>query len=115
MVVFYVAAGINHFVRPRFYISIMPARLPYHKELVYISGACEIVFAVLLLFPATRRLAAWLIIGLLIAIFPANVQMMLNYWHQHNPLLWITIARLPLQILLIWWAYGFAKKSSLSK
>ena len=110
MVVFYVAAGINHFWHPDFYLPIMPKWLPYHKGLVMLSGICEILFALLLIFPSTRRLGAWCIILLLIAVFPANIQMMINYMNESNPKLWIAIIRLPLQIVLIWWAYSFTKE-----
>jgi len=89
----------------------MPSWLGWHAELVFISGICEIIFAVLLLFVQTRRIAAWGIIGLLIAVFPANVQMMLNHSNESNSGLWLSIIRLPLQIVLIWWAYGFTKPS----
>ena len=58
----------------------------------------------------TRRTAAWGIIILLIMIFPANIYMMMNYLNEKNPGLWITILRLPLQFVLIWWAYTFTKK-----
>ena len=113
MSVFYVVAGVNHFWHPEFYLRIMPPWLPWHYELVIFSGVCEISFGLLLLFYSTRRLAAWGIILLLIAVFPANVQMMLNYWNESNPKLWISILRLPLQIILIWWAYTFTKNIKL--
>ena len=109
MSVFYVGAGLNHFWHPKFYLIIMPPWLPWHNVLVVISGVCEILFGLLLLFSLTRRLAAWGIILLLIAVFPANIQMMLSYWNESNPKLWISIVRLPLQIILIWWAYSFTK------
>jgi uncharacterized membrane protein len=111
MAVLYIAAGINHFIHPAFYIKIMPPWLPYHTALILISGVCEIVFGLLLLLPSARRPAAWLIILMLIAIFPANIQMMVNYLHENNPRLWIAIVRLPLQLVLIWWAYYFTKKT----
>ncbi|MES1221727.1 MAG: DoxX family protein [Bacteroidota bacterium] len=105
MGLFYILAGIYHFVRPKFYTRIMPSWIPLHLQIVYISGACEITLG-LLLFPlVTRSVAAWGIIVLLIAIFPANIQMMLNFRRRKNPYLWITIVRLPLQVLLIWWAW----------
>jgi len=88
----------------------MPPWLPYHAALVLISGICEIVFGLMLLLPTTRKMAAWLIIVTLIAIFPANIQMMLHYLDENNPRLWMAIVRLPLQVLLIWWAYGFTKE-----
>ena len=108
MIVFYLVAGINHFINPEFYLKIMPPWLPWHNELIFISGVFEILFALLLTLPTTRRVGAWCIILLLIAIFPANIQMLLNYIHENNPLLWIAILRLPLQVLLILWAYSFS-------
>jgi uncharacterized membrane protein len=112
MILLYSAAGVNHFVHPGMYISIMPPWLPMHNALVAISGICEILFAVLLIFKATRRFAAWAIIALLIAVFPANIQMLVNFVHENNPNVWLAIARLPIQLLLIWWAYGFTKKDA---
>lgn len=109
MALLYVAAGVYHFVRPKFYMKIMPPWLPWHLELVYVSGAIEIILGLLLLPVATRSLAAWGIIILLIAVFPANIQMAINYWHKNNPYLWIAILRLPLQFLLIWWAWQYTK------
>lgn len=109
MAILYIAAGVNHFWHEELYLEIMPPWLPAHRALVAISGICEIIFGILLIFPVTRRLAAWCIILLLVAVFPANIQMMINYWNESNPNLWISIVRLPLQIVLIWWAYGFTK------
>jgi uncharacterized membrane protein len=106
----YVVAGLNHFINPGIYLSIMPPLLPQPLMLVYISGICEIVFGILLLPLFTRRFAAWCMILLLIAIFPANIQMAINYYRAHNPYLWITILRLPLQFILIRWAYAFTKR-----
>ena len=110
MSIFYFAAGINHFWHKEFYLKIMPSWIEFHEILVIISGVCEILFALLLLPSLTRRFAAWGIIFLLIAVFPANIQMMLNYLHEHNSRLWISILRLPIQIILVWWAYTFTKK-----
>jgi uncharacterized membrane protein len=107
MVVVYVAAGIYHFVNPRFYIKMMPTYLPYHSQMVIISGVLEIVFGLLLIPELTRAIAAWLIIALLIAVFPANIQMSVNFWEKKNKYFWFTIARLPLQLLFIWWAWMF--------
>jgi uncharacterized membrane protein len=109
MALLYVAAGINHFANTKTYTGIMPAYLPLHLQLVYISGVCEILFGILLIPFVTRRLAAWLIIALLIAIFPANIQMMVNSRNDNNLQHWATIFRLPLQVILIGWAYTFTK------
>lgn len=107
MATLYVAAGINHFWHTEMYTAIMPPWLPAPVALVYISGVLEVFFGLLLLARFTRRLAAVCIIMLLIAIFPANVQMMVNYARLHNPYLWATIVRLPLQALLVWWAWYY--------
>ena len=109
MILFYAGAGINHFIRPEFYLKIMPPWLPLHKELVFISGVAEIVCAILLLFNKTRRLGAWAVIALLIAVFPANLQMLIDYNRDSNPMIWIAVLRLPIQLFLIWWAYVFTK------
>lgn len=110
MVVFYVAAGANHFFNPIFYKKIMPPWLPWHYPMIYISGVAEIVLGILLIPAQTRSIAAWGIIALLIAVLPANVQMMLNYIEQGNSYLWVAVIRLPLQLLLISWAYQFTKR-----
>ena len=108
----YIAAGINHFIHPLFYKKIMPPYLPWHLPLIYVTGILESVLGILLFPPATRRAAAWGIIILLVLIFPANINMMINYVREKNPDAWITLLRLPLQVVLVWWAYTFTKKHS---
>ncbi|MBL9123271.1 MAG: DoxX family protein [Planctomycetaceae bacterium] len=102
--IFMTGAGIMHFVNPDFYMKIMPDYLPWHLELVYLSGVCEILLGLALWIPRLRRIAAWGIIALLIAVFPANI-----YAYQHQELLpappWLHVLRLPLQLLFIAWAY----------
>jgi uncharacterized membrane protein len=103
--VFFVAAGLNHFINPAFYLKIMPPYLPWHHFLNYLSGFLEIVLGVLLLAPAFTRVAAWGLIALLIAVFPANIHMALNpqlYPDISPTALWL---RLPLQGVFIAWAY----------
>jgi uncharacterized membrane protein len=89
----------------------VPPWVPYHLFMVHLSGVCEILFGILLIPPATRRIGACLLIVLLIAIFPANIQMAINYYHENNSHLWVAIVRLPLQFVLIAWAYIFTKPS----
>ena len=103
-VVFFVAAGANHFIFPKFYLSIMPPYLPWPLELVYVSGAAEIAGGIGVLVPATRRLAGWGLIALLIAVFPANIHVALHGMGGSFPH-WLLWARLPLQIVFIAWAY----------
>jgi uncharacterized membrane protein len=112
MAVFYICAGINHFWHPVDYIKIMPSYLSYPAELVFISGVFEILCGILLIPSKTRRAGAWLAILLLIAVFPANIQMAINYYNTGNPDLWIAIIRLPVQIFLIWWAWVYTKNRS---
>ena len=87
----------------------MPPWLPAHLRLVQISGVIEIMLGALLLVPKSRTMAAWGIIILLIAVFPANIQMLINYERENNSNTWIAVLRLPLQILLIWMAWLFTK------
>ena len=110
MILLYVAAGINHFYNPKVYISIIPPWLPYKLLLTYFSGTCEILLALLLVPIKTRRFAAWGIILLLIAVFPANIQMSVNYYQSHNNYFWLTILRLPIQFVLVWWAFLYTRK-----
>lgn len=110
MVILYIAAGTNHFINPGMYISIMPHFLSYKPELVYISGIFEILLGLLLIPKKFRKLAAWGIVLLLIAIFPANIQMAIDYYKSDSPSFWIAILRLPLQFVLIRWAYMYTRK-----
>ncbi len=109
IIALFLFTGLAHFLWIDFFMEIMPPWIPWQKELVYISGGIELACALLLIFRKTRRIAAWSLIALLIAVFPANIQMLINYIHEHNPNLWIAIVRLPFQPLLIWWAYQFTK------
>jgi uncharacterized membrane protein len=109
MAAFYILAGINHFLHPGFYKKIMPGWLPAHSLLIYTSGIAEILLGALLIPVLTRKWAALGIILLLMAVSPANVQMMLNYREHDHPYLWVTIVRLPLQLLLIYWAWLYAR------
>jgi uncharacterized membrane protein len=106
--VMFVAAGVMHFVSPGFYMKIMPPYLPYQRTLVLLSGGIEIALGVLLLIPDTSRWAAWGLIALLIAVFPANIYMYKNAKEfSISPL--ILFLRLPLQGLLILWAYAYTR------
>lgn len=107
-----VAAGINHFIDPAPYVAMMPAALPAPLTLVYVSGVAEILGGLGLILPATRRLAAWGLIALLIAIVPANVNMAIHDLPLGTRVVpsWALWARLPLQLVLIAWAYSFARR-----
>lgn len=102
----YIAAGTNHFINPRPYLAIMPPYIPAHSAMVVVSGVAEIVLGIGLLFPTTRSISAWGLILLLLAIFPANIFMAASNRFRNVPT-WLRWARLPLQGLLIWWAYRY--------
>ena len=103
----FVFAGIMHFVIPMSYLSIMPPWIPYPLEAVYVSGVAEIVGGLALLVPQLRRMAGISLIVLLIAVFPANVQMLINAVSSNATALHQAglFLRLPLQPLLIVWVY----------
>ncbi len=109
---FYIAAGVNHFVNPAFYLNIMPPYLPWHEALVLLSGIAEVVLGVAVLVPPLRRVAAWGIIVLLVAIFPANLHQawndvpMLGTEQSLGVWRWV---RLPLQGVLILWAWWYTR------
>jgi len=107
---FMIVAGIYHFRNPNFYLKMMPSYLPFHLELVYLSGVIEVLCGILLLIPKTKVWGAWLCILTFLAIFPANIYM------AQNPELFPKIPRemlyirLPFQALFIYWAYIFTKQ-----
>jgi uncharacterized membrane protein len=109
--IFFVMAGTFHFLRPELYLQIMPPYFPAPQLLVVVSGIAEIAGGIGLLIRPLRRAAAWGLIALLIAIFPANVYMV-----QHPELfhfaLWFLWARLPLQIAFIAWVWFAAIQHS---
>lgn len=100
----FIAAGANHFVNPGFYMQMMPAYLPAHRELVALSGVLEILGGVAVLIPRVRRIAGWGLVALLLAVFPANLHMALNpaLFPDFSPT--ALYARLPFQLLFIAWA-----------
>ncbi len=115
----FVIAGANHFRDPATYISMIPQWLPSPEMLNLISGAAEIAGGIGVLIPFTRNAAATGLILLLIAVFPANLQIAINGWPGMNIPQWVLIARLPFQLLFIAWvvfscpglpAYAYMKR-----
>jgi uncharacterized membrane protein len=112
MAAFYIWAGIAHFLRPDFYLPMMPPYLPWHAELVFLSGVAEVLCGVGLLIPKTRKAAAWATIALLVAVFPANIHVAVNdvavFGATEGPGA-IGYVRLPLQLVLIAWAWWYTR------
>ena len=110
----YVVAGFNHLLNPDFYLAIMPPGLPNPEWLNLLSGLAEIVLGVYVLEPRVRVLAAWGIIALLVAVFPANVYVALENVGlpdgqpgTGNPVVnWL---RLPIQGLFVLWAWWYTR------
>ncbi len=104
---FFIVAGVAHFVIPGRYVSIMPPWMPHRMGLVYLSGLLEIAGGAGVLIPSLRKAAGIGLIALLIAVFPANIQMLSNAISAQASAWYIAILflRLPLQPLLIVWVY----------
>ena len=94
-----------HFVKPSAYEPTVPDALPAHREIVYLSGGAEIAGALGVLHDRSARWAGWWLIALLVAVFPANVNMAVNaerFRAVPEALLWV---RLPIQAVLIAWVW----------
>ncbi|MEO6815965.1 MAG: DoxX family protein [Edaphobacter sp.] len=108
--IFFVA-GALHFIIPDAYLRIMPPSLPAHLLLIDISGVAEMLGGIGLLMPSTRRFAAWGLVALLIAVWPANIYTAVA----HLPLpglagqSWLQWLRIPLQLPLIYWAWMYTR------
>ena len=111
LAVFMIFAGVMHFVRPRGFARIVPRWLPAPLTLVYVSGFFEVLLGLGLLFTPTQRWAAWGLVALFVAVFPANVNMAVNHiGFGRNPgPRWLLWARLPLQGVLIAWAWWYTR------
>lgn len=108
----YTLAGLNHFRVPAMYVAAIPSYFPQPRLLNILAGIAEIVLGVMLMLPATRRLAAWGIILMLIAFLPVHID-----WIIHAPVMlgnttispFVAWLRIPLQVLLILWAWWYTK------
>lgn len=116
----YVVAGVSHFVVPDLFAQIVPPQLPAPTALVYSSGVAEVAVGIGVMVPRTRRVAAWGLVGLLLAVFPANIYMATSgvviqgapaIIAEPGPGRWI---RLPLQGVLIAWALWYTSDTPAS-
>ena len=109
--VFFIYFGVDHFINPDFYLSIMPPSFPLHLEAVYISGLFEILGGIGVLLSKTRKLAGWGLFALLIAVYPANIYMALTPEAFPDIPLSALYFRLVLQFLFFYWAYSVTRPS----
>ncbi|HEX5309971.1 MAG TPA: DoxX family membrane protein [Solirubrobacteraceae bacterium] len=109
----FIGAGVNHFLMPRPYERIVPPSMKSRaRELVAISGVAEIAGGLGVLLPWTRRPAGLGLIALLAAVFPANLHMALSPGEFRRIPRWALYARLPLQPLMMWWAWSATRDRS---
>ena len=113
MGVMYVFIGIKHFTDPQYFLDIVPPQLPFKFFLVYLTGLIEVVGGAAILAPKTRKAGAYLLIFLLVSVFPANIYLYVSETPQS--LLGISetdaLIRMPFQIPLILLAYWHSKKN----
>ena len=116
LVAFYVLAGVNHFAHEDYYLPMIPSWLPWPRALVLLSGVAEVALGVGVAIPRARRLAAWGLVALLVAVFPANLHVALHdlpmMGNEHGLGVWNWV-RLPFQLPLIAWAWWFTRPDSL--
>lgn len=112
LAVFFVVAGSLHFLFPDPYLRMVPPFLPWPSALVSISGVAEIAGGLGLLLPRWRRLAAYGLVLLLIAVFPANIYIAVAHVRFSGLLgnAWVQWLRLPLQIPLVLWAWRYTRE-----
>lgn len=107
MAAIYVFAGINHFIKPKMYMWIMPRYLPNHKLLVSLSGVAEILLGIGLLFPATRAVSIYGIVAMLAAFLLVHFYMLTGEKASAGIPKWILMLRIPLQFMLMAWAWWY--------
>ena len=109
----YVLIGIRHFTNPQYFLDIVPPQLPFKLFLVYLTGLIEIVGGLAILSPKTRKAGAYLLIFLLVSVFPANIYLYVSETPQS--LLGISkidaLIRMPFQIPLILLAFWHSKEN----
>ena len=110
----FIGSGALHFLAPNPFLRIMPPNLPHPTALLSLSGAAELAGGLGLLVSRTRRAAAWGLVALLIAVWPANFYMAMD--HVSLPGLagqsWAQWLRVPLQIPLILWAWSYTRPTA---
>ncbi|MDT0642970.1 hypothetical protein RM553_09015 [Zunongwangia sp. F363] len=109
MAIIYILAGVNHFLKPKMYMRIMPPYLPAHKSLVHLSGIAEILLGAGVCFEETKNLAIYLLILMLIVFLLVHFYMLSSEKAGAGIPKWILTLRIPLQFFLMWWAWNYLK------
>lgn len=103
---FFCFIGFDHFLNPNFYLNIMPQEWPLKLEAVYISGLFEIIGGMSILYFKLRKIAGWGLITLLIAVYPANIHMAVNYHLFPDISIGMLYFRLVLQFVFLYWVFS---------
>ena len=103
----YVLAGLFHFIKPKVYLRIIPNYLPYHKLIVYLSGFIEIILGICVCIPDLKNISIVFIILMLLVFLLVHVYMITNKKASAGLPLWLLILRIPIQFILIYWAYSY--------
>ncbi len=118
VVLIFAAIGALHLVRPRFFEQILPRWVPAagpfgRRTLVVASGVFEILGALGVLYAPTRVAAGWGLVLLLVAVFPANIEMLVAARRTRAAAWWqaLLVARLPMQPLMMWWVWASAVRA----
>ena len=109
LAIFFINVGVDHFINPDFYLSIMPPALPLHLEAVYISGLFEVLGGVGVLVPRLRKIAGWGLFALLVAVYPVNIYMALTPQAFPDTPLGALYFRLVLQFVFFYWAFSVTR------
>ena len=106
---FFINAGVNHFINPDFYLSIMPPAFPLHPAAVYLSGFFEVLGGVCVLIPRLRKIAGWGLVALLVAVYPANIYMAITPEAFPDIPIAALYVRLAFQFLFFYWAFSVTR------
>ena len=113
MIVLYVGSGANHFVHPDFYLSILPHPYPCPDFLNASGGVAEIILGFLLLPENTRKISAGAILAMLtVFLVVIHIPMCFIFYGKNDFMFWVSVIRIPLQFVLIAWAFGFVKEKT---
>lgn len=107
MAIAYILAGLNHFRQPDLYEKVTPPFIPYKKQVNEIIGFLTIIFGVYIFIPVYTEYALWSILFLLIVVFPSNIYMLVSKEAGLGIPKWILLLRIPIQFLLMYWAYQY--------
>ena len=107
MAAMYGFAGLMHFIKPKVYVKVIPEFMPKPKLMVYLSGIAEIVLAVALLISSLKDWAIIGIVAMLVVFMIVHINMLRGGKHAAGVPMWILILRIPIQAVLVWWAFQY--------